>query len=250
MWPGVAETRTRIDSPTAMTSPSRTADPVEDHRVVGVDVVCGTGRAGESVAAGDVVVVDVRLEDVRDASRPRRRRGRGRGRCRVAGRPRTRPGRRGPGSCGRPALACRWAGCVAQVDSFTGWIQRVESRGGAPAPDDRVAGARPGPGAAGDRPGVDAGLGAGGRRRPGCGCRWRRSRRPAPRAAARPCATRSWLSGTSPAPGTCPLTYSYGSRTSITTAPSRCAARNAARSTSRIQTSSSIPPRVCLTDPR
>ena len=41
--------------------------PVEGDLVVGVEVVRGAGRVCEGVAAGDVVVVDVRLEHVRDA---------------------------------------------------------------------------------------------------------------------------------------------------------------------------------------
>ena len=41
-------------------------DPVEADRVVGVDQVRRTGRPGQRIPAGDVVVVDVRLDDMRD----------------------------------------------------------------------------------------------------------------------------------------------------------------------------------------
>lgn len=41
-------------------------DAVERDRVVGIEQILRTGRAGQLVAAGHVVVVDVRLEHVRD----------------------------------------------------------------------------------------------------------------------------------------------------------------------------------------
>ncbi len=41
-------------------------DPVEHHRVVSVDVIRRTGRGSQRIPTGDVVVVDVRLEHVRD----------------------------------------------------------------------------------------------------------------------------------------------------------------------------------------
>ena len=47
---------------------------VEGDRVGGVDVVRGAGRRGQGVAAGDVVVVDVGLEHVRDPHTGRCRR--------------------------------------------------------------------------------------------------------------------------------------------------------------------------------
>jgi hypothetical protein len=49
--------------------------PAERHRIRGVDVIGGTGLAGQGQAAGDVVVVNMGLEYVRhlDASRGRHR---------------------------------------------------------------------------------------------------------------------------------------------------------------------------------
>ena len=82
-------------------------DPLVGHRVGGVDVVRRAGRPRQRQAAGDVVVVDVGLEDVGDPDAGLLRPGPAPGRCLAAGRPRRRPARRGPGSCGRPASGSR-----------------------------------------------------------------------------------------------------------------------------------------------
>ena len=64
--PGVASAVTRIRPPTSTTCPSATGGAGEGHVVLAIDEVLGTGSLREREAAGDVVVVDVGLEDVRE----------------------------------------------------------------------------------------------------------------------------------------------------------------------------------------
>ena len=63
VWPGVATAVTRIRGPMWKTSPSCTRGP-RGHVVGCIDQVLRAGAAGQGKAAGDVVVVDVGLEDV------------------------------------------------------------------------------------------------------------------------------------------------------------------------------------------
>ena len=64
VWPGVASAVTRIRSPTSTTCPSAIGVRSKDDVVGGVDEVRGTGGLRQGEPAGDVVVVDVGLEDV------------------------------------------------------------------------------------------------------------------------------------------------------------------------------------------
>ena len=67
VWPGVASAVTRIRSPDLDDLSVRDRGAVEGHLVLAVDEVVGTGALREGEATGDVVVVDVGLEDVGEA---------------------------------------------------------------------------------------------------------------------------------------------------------------------------------------
>ena len=92
---------------------------LELHTAAGRQQVARPGAAGELEAAGDVVVVHVGLQHVRDPHPAARRPGRGPGRCRAAGRPPRRPRRRGPGSCGHPGWRSRSSQCGSSRASLS-----------------------------------------------------------------------------------------------------------------------------------